>query len=65
MEKRFAFHEQLRYERERRGWSQADVAEKVGCDAKTVGRWENGERFPRPHHRQALCQLFGKNAEEL
>jgi WD40 repeat protein/transcriptional regulator with XRE-family HTH domain len=59
------FHEQLRFERERRGWSQADLAEKVGCDTKTVGRWESGVRFPRPYHRQILCELFGKNAEDL
>jgi transcriptional regulator with XRE-family HTH domain len=65
MEQRPLFHEQLRYERERRGWSQADVAGKTGCDTKTVGRWESGERLPRPYHRQLLCELFGKNAEEL
>src|SRR5438477_7593757 len=59
------FHEQLRYEREKRGWSQADLAGKVGCDTKTVGRWESGDRVPRPYHRQALYELFGKNAEEL
>src|SRR2546421_1452384 len=59
------FNKQLRHERELRGWSQADLAEKVGCDTKTVGRWENGDRLPRPYHRQALCELFGKNAEEF
>ncbi len=59
------FNEQLRHERELRGWSQADLAGKVGCDTKTVGRWENGDRLPRPYHRQALCELFGKNAEEF
>ena len=59
------FHEQLRYEREKRGWSQADLAEKVGCDTKTIGRWESGDRLPRPYHRQALYDLFGKDAEEL
>ncbi len=40
------FHEQLRYERELRGWSQADLVEKVRCDTKTIGRWESGDRFP-------------------
>ncbi|HKF36863.1 MAG TPA: NB-ARC domain-containing protein [Ktedonobacteraceae bacterium] len=65
MATRLPFHEQLRYERELRGWSQADLAEKVGCDTKTIGRWESGERFPRPYHRQSLCEIFGKNAEEL
>ena len=59
------FHEQLRYERERRGWSQEDLAKKAHCDTKTVGRWESGERLPRPYHRQVLCKLFGKDAEEL
>ena len=65
MATRLPFHEQLRYERELRGWSQADLAEKVGCDTKTIGRWESGDRFPRPYHRQSLCEIFGKNAEEL
>src|SRR5712691_1186570 len=59
------FSEQLKYERARRGWSQADLASKLGCDTKTVGRWENEGRFPRPEHRQTLCALFGKDAEEL
>jgi tetratricopeptide (TPR) repeat protein/transcriptional regulator with XRE-family HTH domain len=57
------FHIQLRYERERCGWSQADVASKIGSDPKTVARWEGGKSLPRPYHRQALCELFGKNAE--
>lgn len=57
------FHEQIRLERERRGWSQADLAKKVGCDPKTIGRWERGERIPRPYHRQFLYELFEKDAE--
>lgn len=65
MRKSLPFHVQLRYERERRGWSQADVASKVGSDPKTVGRWEHGKTLPRPYHRQVLCELFGKNAEEF
>ena len=55
----------LKRERELRGWSQADLAGKVGCDSKTVGRWESGDSIPRPYHRQSLCQIFGKNAQEL
>ena len=63
MEQYPLFHEQIRYERLRRGWSQADLAKKAGCDTKTVGRWESGERLPRPYHRQFLSELFGKDAE--
>jgi WD40 repeat protein len=28
-------------------------------------RWENGESLPHPYSQQRLCELFGKNAEEL
>src|SRR3989442_15895429 len=65
MGKPLPFHIQLRYERERHGWSQADIASQVGSDPKTVARWEGGKSLPRPYHRQALCELFGKNAEEF
>ncbi len=65
MAARLPFHEQLRYERELRGWSQADLAEKMGCETKTIGRWESGDSIPRPNYRQLLCKLFEKNAEEL
>ncbi len=65
MKKYAPFHEQLRYERERRNWSQADLAEKVGCDTKTVTRWENGNAFPRSDSRRTICELFGKTAEEF
>ncbi len=59
------FHEQIRYERESRNWSQPYLAEKVGCDAKTVARWEQGKTLPRPYYRKIICKLFGKTAEEL
>jgi transcriptional regulator with XRE-family HTH domain len=55
----------LKQERERRGWSQARVAEAVGTDTKTVGRWERGVSSPYPYSREKLCKLFGKSAEEL
>src|ERR1700674_3578826 len=55
----------LRSERELRGWSQADLAEKVGTTQKIVSRWERGENAPGPYYRQKLCKLFGKNADEL
>src|SRR5205085_9157185 len=58
-------HQRLKYERELRGWSQADVATRIRCDTKTVGRWERGIASPGPYLRQKLVKLFGKNAEEL
>ncbi len=55
----------LRQERELRGWSRAYIAEQVGVDVATVGRWERGERLPHSHYRQKLCVLFEKSARDL
>jgi WD40 repeat protein/DNA-binding XRE family transcriptional regulator len=55
----------LRREREFRGWSRGYVAEQLGVDIATVGRWEREECVPHPYHQQRLCELFEKNAQEL
>lgn len=55
----------LRRERELRGWSQANVADKLGAQPRLVMRWEMGYASPSPYYRQKLCLLFSKNAEEL
>src|SRR3954468_19840977 len=65
MKKRISRLPNLKYERELRGWSQADVANYVESDAKSVSRWERGEHLPGPFHMQKLIELFGKNALEL
>ena len=59
-------NEQLRLERQRRGWSRAFIAEQIGvADPKTVGRWERGDAFPSAYFLQKLCALFAMPAEEL
>ncbi len=55
----------LRKERERRGWSQARLAQEIGTTAKNISRWECGVSFPYPYFREQLCALFGQNAEAL
>jgi transcriptional regulator with XRE-family HTH domain len=55
----------LKVERERRGWSQAKVAEAVNTTVRTVSRWEQGQALPYPFYREQLCQLFGKDASQL
>ncbi|GCE49163.1 helix-turn-helix protein [Thermosporothrix hazakensis] len=55
----------LKYEREKRGWSQAYVARKIGTSADLISKWERGLRGVGMQHRQALCDLFNRNAEEL
>jgi len=55
----------LKHAREVCGWTRSYVAERVESDPRSVARWERGNTFPSPFHRQRLCELFGKNAEEL
>src|SRR5215469_2443829 len=66
IEKKSNTNQRLKYERERRGWSLGYVATLIDCpDPHTIGRWERGISFPSPRYRHALCELFGKDAEEL
>jgi transcriptional regulator with XRE-family HTH domain len=55
----------LKRERVLHGWSQGDVAARIGSDPKTVGRWERGITFPGPHLCQQLSQLYEKSVQEL
>ncbi len=56
---------QLRSERLRHGWSQQELAEKLGISVVTINRWERGVTEPSPYFRLKLCALFGKSAIEL
>jgi transcriptional regulator with XRE-family HTH domain len=55
----------LKQAREEHGWSQKDVAEKIGTDPKTVSRWERRVAYPSPYFRQKLAELFKKSLREL
>ncbi len=59
------FPQQVKYEREQRGWTQAELATRVGTDTKTINRWESGKSLPRLYHRQKLIELFKKSMDEL
>jgi len=65
MEKNSSWQHNLKRERQVRGWSQEDVAARIGSDPKTVGRWERGLTFPSPYFQQRLIDLFGKDAQAL
>ncbi len=58
-------NQQLKAERELRGWSQKYVAEQIGADDYYLSRWEHGTSAPSPYYRRKLCLLFEKNAKEL
>ncbi len=49
----------------RRGWTQQELADRLGTTAQTVSRWERGAASPGPYHRQKLSDLFGMSPAEL
>ncbi|WP_161982367.1 tetratricopeptide repeat protein [Dictyobacter alpinus] len=55
----------MRFEREKRGWSQSKLAELLGTSSKSVGQWERGVFLPSPYFREKLCALFETNAQTL
>src|SRR3954452_15532000 len=59
------WNNRLRHERKSWGWTQSQLAEKIGTNTFTVNRWENGNTFPSPFYREQLSELFGKSLEEL
>jgi transcriptional regulator with XRE-family HTH domain len=56
----------LRAARKERGWTQKDVADRIGAPLSlNITRWERGTAFPSAHYVNQLCSLFGKSAREL
>ena len=56
----------LRDAREERGWTQKDVADRIGAPHPlNISRWESGTAFPRSHYIEQLCLLFDKTPREL
>ncbi len=51
--------------RKERKWTQDEVAQMIDTTPNMISRWERGITFLHPDHRDALCRLFGKSAEEL
>ena len=50
----------------KRGFTQEQLAERVGCGKDTVSRWERGEsRRVRAHLREPLCKALGVEWEAL
>ncbi len=54
----------LRTIRERKGWSQSDLAEKSGVVLNTISRMENGENC-RPDSGQRVAKALGVDLESL
>ena len=55
----------LRTMRESQGWTQEELAEKIGTTGVTISRWESGITFPSRYFRRRLSTLYGKSIQEL
>lgn len=55
----------IRELREARGWSQFELAVKVGVTPQTVLNWEHGRREPRAGQFKALGIIFGVPLEDI
>jgi tetratricopeptide (TPR) repeat protein/transcriptional regulator with XRE-family HTH domain len=47
------------------GYSQQEVADRIGTTYVNISRWERGITKPGPYFRRKLCELFGKTEAEL
>ena len=60
-----AMSENLRLFRQARGWSQSQLAYKVGCSIDTISRVENGRNSPKLATFMSLCLAFNVGPETL
>lgn len=51
--------------RKEKGYTQAELAEKLGVTNKAVSKWETGEAFPETAQLIPLADIFGVTADEL
>ena len=52
----------LKREREQRGWTQSELAERIGTTQINVSRWENRVTTPSPYYRQTRRTLWKKHS---
>lgn len=59
------FSERLKEEREKKGWSQAELAEKIYVSRQSVSKWETSKNYPSIEIIIKLSDLFGITIDEL
>lgn len=59
------FSERLKKEREKRSWSQTELAEKIYVSRQSVSKWETGKNYPSIEVIIDLSDLFEITIDEL
>lgn len=57
--------EKIQNMRKARGWSQEELAERIGVSRQAVSRWESNSAKPDADKIIAICDLFGVSADYL
>lgn len=55
----------LRRRRKEVGFTQADLAGKLGCGIATVQNWEHGKNVPEGAYGMKICEILGMSMDEL
>lgn len=55
----------IRMLREARGWTQAELAKKIGAHVNTIARWEQGAIPPGTRSLHLLAVIFGVTVDDL
>lgn len=58
-------NQMLRRARELRGWTQQELADRLGTTPLAINRWEQGKTFPSSFYRTKLCEVFEASTEAL
>lgn len=59
------FSEKLKVERNKKGWTQDELAEKLFVSRQSVSKWENGQNYPSIEIIIKISDLFGLTIDEL
>lgn len=59
------FSNKLKIEREKRGWSQEELAQKLYVSRQSVSKWENGKNYPNIEVIIDLSNLFDITIDAL
>lgn len=55
----------LKYYMERRGMTQADLAQRLNIGQSTVAEWYHGRKYPRPGNLQQIADILGVYLSDL
>jgi putative transcriptional regulator len=51
--------------RQSRGFTQDELAQRLGCSRVNISRYESGARRPRPEVAERIAALFGLRIEDV